>query len=78
MHIQAKEEIALSFPLCSKRTIISFFDADVDAKCALAYVQAAHLFLSITSSSYDEHICMHTKGERERAKKKSERSKIRR
>jgi hypothetical protein len=41
-------------------------------------VQAAHLFLSITSSSYDEHICMHTKGERERAKKKSERSKIRR
>jgi hypothetical protein len=35
-------------------------------------VQAAHLFLSITSSSYDEHICMHTKGEREQRKKAKE------
>ena len=54
------------------------FNGDVNAKCALvgfAYVQAAHLFLSMTPSSYDEHICIHTEGERERGREKKQRKK---
>jgi hypothetical protein len=39
--------------------------------CWFAYVQAAHLFPSITPLFYDEHICIHTPREKESKEKKA-------